>query len=631
LGSRSSSDESVDFFTSPAVSDTHCFETLGLELELENDDMSVRTRCLASIALFGPLPLLLVGCIGSSSSNENPPTPSPRPPMATVPRPTKPTPMNPKPAATSAAGFQNLDFEEVDASGVPLHWTCGCASGPIACKTDTMHPEHGKRDLVLPSGCYALQSISKFSTNEGVSFAMYANGGAVMPTDMALYGYPTADFYAEALYSDGLPTPVSQWTHFASRGSLPTDGEDELYLSLYNSNGDGDTPPGADLYVDNISVVQGGPNPPPKIGSLLKATHIDEFGLSASTSPTQIYLSLPSHWASQVPLYFDLDITPPSSVQSVTYAAEPEDNWGAVVTFGPTDGVPSVTVRWDAVALTRVIPDAELPTVFAALSPPTQWLGPSEIIESTESSIASTASGFSPSGTSPLDQMLGVIGWTSSKVTYGFNPAEPGLDATTAYDFLETTCTGYANLSSAMGRALTLPARHVTNIYVGMAQAMHSITEFYLGASQGWRRVEPQASYPRVPDDYGFIMRVVLPSDESPVANRNSPGGELMLGIPFHEFTETVSNPDAITLPATYAPTFTDCNWCPNRADPQATLRDATPDRMKAIFNSAQTAWNTTLSAYASGGLPASEIATRQRALTATSLEDVEMIVNALQ
>ena len=534
-------------------------------------------------------------------------------------------------APAQAPLFQNLDFEDLDATGAPVGWTCECMTGPVACQTDTTNPKHGKRELVLPSGCYAMQMAGAFAANEGIRFEAFERGGAVMPTDTMLYGFPAdpANDFDELLYVKGFTNSPVAWTRVPSHGELSTANADQLLLLVGNSNGMDDPTPGPTIYVDDLKVTQRGPNPPPKVGSIINAQHVWDTGLAASSSPTTIYLSLPSDWASQVPLSFDLDITPRSVVQKVEYARETEGNWGAQVTFAPTAGVPDVRVRWESVALTRQIPEQELPQVFAARTDPSVWLGSSAIIESSYPDILTTAKGLT--GASPLDFMLSTIGWTHSNLTYGFGPDSVGLDAVSAYVARMSTCTGYANLAAALGRDVGVPTRHVTNILLGESQDMHSVDEFYLGPELGWRRVEPQGTHARVPDDYGFVMREVLPSDESPVANRNSPEGQLMLGIPLHEFSETVSNPDAITDPVNPPPTFTDCSQCPNRSDPQSTLRDGSPEAMKALFARAKRSWARALEEYEAGGLPAREAAVRRWARDAETMEDVELILDLVE
>ena len=137
--------------------------------------------------------------------------------------------------------------------------------------------------------------------------------------------------------------------------------------------------------------------------------------------------------------------------------------------------------------------------------------------------------------------------------------------------------------------------RHVANILVDDAQDMHSINEFYLGDALGWRRVEPQGTSQTIPEDYGVIMRLVLPADEGDgaLAERNGIVG----GAPLHEFTEPVDGGDRIT--PDYV-THWNFEGCTNRADPQAFLRDDAAD-VRPVRPRAH-AVGTDVAAYATGG-----------------------------
>jgi hypothetical protein len=585
---------------------------------------------MSSFFRLSPFFFVLAACGGHTDAPPGPPAappPGETPPPGSPPPPGNPPPPaptdDPRAAARAASIFKNLDFEDVDASGTPAAWTCYCATGPAACKTVTSGAKHGQRALVLPSGCRAYQKTSAFTAGEGVRFDYFTRGGVVGPFDARILVSETV-----ALNTDGLASAPKDWTALASRGAAPTAGSKSLFLMISNMNGalDYPQPDGDDLFADDIVAVQDGADPPPQVGTLLRATHFDQFGYAPGASPGSIYVSLPIDWASQTPLHFELTVTPKEIVDHVTYAVEEEHNWGATIAFAPNAKADTVVLRWDSVVLTRAVPDAELPTVFAAQAAPDQWLAASEIADFTYAPIGQTAQGLVTSGMTPLDKMLAVIGWTSSSL--GGTGQLTGLDATTVFKTRTSSCTGYANLAMAMGRAVGVPTRHVTNIMVGEAQDMHSIDEFYLGPDLGWRRVEPQGTAPRVPDDYGFIMRLVLPGDESPLANRASPGGPLMSGIPLHEFTETLAGPEHITQAASYVQTFNDCTYCGTRADSQADLRDVSADAMKALFDRARASWQKDLAAF--GAMSPARLATRRKALDAKKAADVGAILDAL-
>jgi len=273
--------------------------------------------------------------------------------------------------------------------------------------------------------------------------------------------------------------------------------------------------------------------------------------------------------------------------------------------------------------LDRVIDDSERPTVYAAIGDPSQWLPASPIANAAYPAIATNATGLIASTAAALDKMSATIDFTSAYIT---NPTElTALDATTVYNTKDGSCTGFANLAMATGRALGVPTRHVVNILVDYAQDMHSINEFYLGDALGWRRVEPQGTQQTIPEDYGVIMRLELPADEGTgaLAERNGIVG----GVPLHEFTEPVDGGDRIT--PSFVSHWANCDGCTNRADPQAFLRDDAAD-VETVFDRARTRWAVDVAAYATGGPDAATIAARRAILDAHTLADVTAMLDAL-
>jgi hypothetical protein len=581
--------------------------------------MVILTACSASTA---PAPS------GGSDETAAPPAASSDSPPGSSSAPPAPSPpSDPRQALRDASLFKNLDFEDVDASGAPAGWTCYCADAPAACKTTTTNAEHGTRSLLLATGCMAVQTTTSFDATKAVRFDYFGTGAVTLPMDSRLFSIkPEA---ADILYADSIPSSAKGWVAVASRGVLATDGDKSLTLMLRNSEGSLNYPPdGRDLTIDDVIAVQDQPNPVPKVGALLRATQIHKFSYTPGSTPASVYLSLPIDWASQTPLYTELVVTPPEVVDHVSYALENERNWGATITFAAGAPSDAVRVRWDAVLLERSVPSAELPEVFAAESSPDAWLAASPIADASNAGIASTAQALVTPAMTPLDRMLAVIGWTSKAMTGTGDMT--GLDATTVFNARVSSCTGYANLAMAMGRAVGVPARHVTNILVEGSQDMHSIDEFYLGPSLGWRRVEPQATWPRVPDDYAVVMRLVLPGDESPTPNRSSVEGPLMSGIPLHWQLETLSGASSFSYSTDTTSNFTDCSFCPSQSLPQADLRDVSADQMKTLFASARAHWQADLAEYAAGGLSSAKMAARRKAQDAKTAADVSAILSAL-
>jgi hypothetical protein len=541
---------------------------------------------------------------------------------------------DPRQSLRDASIFANLDFEDVDGAGVPVGWGCLDAGGTQAkCRTSTTGAQHGQRALVLPSGWTAYQIAKAFDPTRGLRFDGFTTGGPLMPIDAAVYGRATSPSVVASLHVDGLDAAPDGFVPIVSRGAMPTAGAEDLLLVLANSTGMHDVSPagvfgadGPDKSFDDLIAVQDEAPPPPKVGALLRGSHVNRFGLSKTAKPASMYVSLPADWASQTPLYLEMTVTPPEIVDHISYATEAEGNWGATIAFVAGAKAPAVEVRWDGVVLAQATADADLPAVFAAQLAPEQWLSSSGIIESSAPQIAAVAASLAPAGGGALATMQAVLDWTSTSISGGFAGA---LDATTVFDSRQGSCTGFANVAAALGRSLGVPTRHVTNMYVGESQDMHSIDEFYLGPDAGWRRVEPQIKDARVADDYGLIMRLVLPGDESPIADRPSPEGPLMLGIPEREFSESLSSPGAFAPSLPQA--FPDCNTCNNHADPQADLRDLTPGAMTQVFQTARASWKKSQATYAAtGGLPAAEMTTRRKALAARTIADLAALLAEL-
>ena len=134
--------------------------------------------------------------------------------------------------------------------------------------------------------------------------------------------------------------------------------------------------------------------------------------------------------------------------------------------------------------LTRSITAEERPQVYAAHEDPKVWLEGTPLVDKSFPGIQELGQRFKNESESRLEIMQKAIQWTSSEV-HGQGKLE-GLDATTVFKSRVSSCTGYANLSSAIGRAAGVPTRSLANLMVGLPQHMHSITEFYLGKSLGW-------------------------------------------------------------------------------------------------------------------------------------------------
>ncbi|MDD5309445.1 MAG: transglutaminase domain-containing protein [Deltaproteobacteria bacterium] len=527
-------------------------------------------------------------------------------------------------ALRDASLFGNVSFEDTaDGGSSPAIWSCTCfgaAEGTDPpCSTATDDPAHGGRVLVLPPGCLAFQDETELDDSKVVRFDLFARGKDVQPAWFYLFAWD-ADDYVETLYGAKTAVGPGSWTDITS-GLQPTAGMVRLRMVLYNSGT-------VDLNVDDLVVVQDQANPPPTVASLLRAEHHTELAYAdAATEPGQIWVPLPLDHATQVPLYVELTVTPSSVVDGVEYVADDEKNWGAIVHLTQQGAADPVVISWKGVVLARAISADERPASYAKLGDPAAWLAATPVADAAYPGIAETAASLASTGDPAIDRMQAVIGWTSANMT-GTGQLT-ALDATTVYETRVASCTGYANLAAALGRALEVPTRTVANYLVGMSQQTHYIDEFYLGDELGWRRVEPQATASAIPEGYGVVVRLDLPSDEASEANTDT-GRWALTGVPLRSLVEPLAGRARMT-PAFSTGHFPDCALCDNRAELQAALPADEALSVADVFDRARQLWQVDRQAYLDGGLADERMAIRRGFLDAASVSDVDAILSALE
>src|SRR5262249_31084304 len=157
----------------------------------------------------------------------------------------------------------------------------------------------------------------------------------------------------------------------------------------------------------------------------------------------------------------------------------------------------------------------------------------------------------------------------------------------------------------------------------GAVQDMHSVDEIYLGPDLGWRRVEPQGQATTLPEDYGVVLRLVLPADEAAAALATRPGG--FSGGPPRELTRPGDG--GFRLQPKFAAHFDGCLGCENLAEPTGLLRDD-PTPVSVAFAHARQKWQIDLAQYAAGGIDPARLAARRAFLDARSLADVTHILD---
>jgi len=275
-----------------------------------------------------------------------------------------------------------------------------------------------------------------------------------------------------------------------------------------------------------------------------------------------------------------------------------------------------------------MVDDAERAEFYEADLPPETWLTATEVVNSEHEGIAALGQEIGDDSSSPLEQMLGVIEWTSANITYPTDwSGVSGLDATSAFESGEGSCTAFANLAAALGRAGNLPSRVLANYYVGMAQQTHYIDEFYLGEELGWRRVEPQGTAATVKEDYVLAMRIVHPDDEGEEAF--SPYAWAFSGVPWKTLTTALAGYERFTPNFAYE-YFPGHPGCDNQAAKTAWLVGPS-STFEQIFEDARASWQEDLEALLSDGEIGEErMAIRRQAAEAVDLDDVAEMISQL-
>ena len=459
----------------------------------------------------------------------------------------------------------NGNFSMTDSTGTPTGWYCDCNGVKTNCAVNVVSDT--PTSITLNPSCSLSSGARLLNQTDGASAQLEVIGTSINPDDFRL---STSNSLNEIEVGNLGTLTADGWTTVSiqpvSSAGITTVG---LLLSNHTHN---------PVQVRNVSIYQNGPNPSPKVATVIHAIQDSIFYYSASSTPTALWFPLPLDHASQVPLSLHLTSNPQSIVQKIIYSKDAEGNVGATVTLSPQTASGNITVHWDATVLTRVIEDSERASVYQATENPSIWLQSSPMADATYPGISDLSKTFVSNSSNSSTTLQNIIQWTSQNVKYGYPLTS--FTATDAFLSRQTECTGFAQLGAALGRAAQLPTRAMANIMVGMEQDTHWIDEFYLGTNLGWRRVEPQGTSPVIPEDYGVMLRKDLPTDEQ--VNFPSPG---LPGLPLLALPASLS-PSGIWAGSVY---FS----APNKttfAEVQATIRGDL-DQMKSVFSLARTSW----------------------------------------
>ncbi len=379
-----------------------------------------------------------------------------------------------------------------------------------------------------------------------------------------------------------------------------------------DADGDGDADGDADL-----------------VGALLRGTHHTVLDYGPGNEAGVLWIPLPIDFATQTPLHVELIASPDGILGDLGYEVDDIGNLGAVVELTTDVEQDDVSVHWDGVVLTLNVTSAERPVFYAADADPAEWTVATPVADAAYPGIADTAAGLAEGAGTALEKMVAVINWTSANIAYATDwTGFTGFDATSTYEWGQSSCTGFANLATALGRATGVPTRTVANYYVGMSQQTHYINEFYLGEELGWRRVEPQTTWPALPESYALVVRLVRISDEGEEAMIASDPTDAP-GIPTYSLVEELAGGERMALDYMSNGYFEDCPACDNRADLQADLWGAAAE-MADLFDRARELWQRDLQELVDGTLDPAVTQARRNALEAETLDDVAAILDAI-
>jgi len=475
--------------------------------------------------------------------------------------------------------------------------------------------------LRLAPGVVAFQAETQFDAAAPVRYDLFARREGLPPSTAAFYmfGAENTDDAFDVLwtlYAKMVSEAESGWW-FPSSFTQPLANVDFLRLCISNVDGE------ADMFLDDLVVVEE-PEPTVPHGHLLRAEHYGMFTIFPGEEEGRLWVPLPLDHGVQVPLYVELTVEPEGLVSAVEYSVDEIGNLGAILVFAPDAQQVGAVVRWDAVVLTLEQEEAALAEFYAPIVEPDTWLADTPVVQMSHEGIAG-ASADAVMGLDDLEeQMVALLGISSSSIYLQGMP--DGLDAANAFESHMGSCTSFANLGAALGRAAGIPTRTIANYLVGMSQQTHSINEFYLGPDKGWRLVEPQSTAASVPGDYAVVVRVDWPDpDEGPAAMESTPWS--YPGVPLLSLVRPLAA-HARFKSLIFTEHFPDCDTCDNRADYQAPL-EGEAAKVRAAFDDARALWQESLTAWTTTGPDPSELEKRREFMNANSLDDVQTLLDS--
>lgn len=494
--------------------------------------------------------------------------------------------------------IKNGDFSEVDKNGNPIGWRCICQYQQETCDLKNDPTSSGKI-LTLQPGCQLRSTRFPISNqSQGIILGVVTKLIPDNFQDISLIAYSNNQWMGHVPFETSHPSLNMKLPDgFMLRAkSLSSDNVNTISVVI-NNNHD------KNIQIKKIDALQSGENPATKSATLLEATHETILKILPNSDVKDIWMPLPIDYASQVPLWIHVQATPSAVVHTIRYSEDDIGNWGTIIELNNNIAPGTeIHLRWDGIVLTKMINEDERSEVYRAESDPTVWLQSTKTAESQYQPISDLAINLTKNDSDFLKKIADLSFWEVKNLR--FPTDHDNNDAITTFNDRRANCVGFANLASAMGRAIGVSTRSIANYMVDdTSQSTHFINEFYLGPNSGWRRIEPQSgvSIP-VPEDLYFIIHKDTPDNESEIAFNQGNWG--MSGTPYNSMVNNLNDSSANVTFLLALNIFPDCPadaLCDNRAEHWLDLRGS-HEEMKNLFEIARKNWQYDLQDYLKQG-----------------------------
>jgi hypothetical protein len=536
--------------------------------------------------------------------------------------------LDPRQALRDRSLYSNISFEEADSDGVPVGWKCGWFGQgdppDKLCEVVPADPVHSDFALRIAPGVVVYQDEEQVDTGKHVWYDLFAWTPSNIPQagDFYQFGaFNTADAWDVKWIQYGQQVEPANEPWYQIRSSTqPVAGLDFLRLCINNTSST------EDLYVDDLVVLEEDSPIAPE-AHLLRSEHYTKVTVFPGNEESILWVPLPMSHGHQVPLYIGLEVEPTDLSSQIDYVLDDYGNLGARIHFAPEAQQSGAIIRYDSVVMVIDAKEEELAELFNYPDPgvPEVWLADTPVVTFSHDGINDAAKTAVAGLDDPVAKMVSLLEVSSQSIYLEGMP--PGLDAVSAFETHMGSCTAFANLGAALGRAAGIPTRTIANYLVGMPQQTHSINEFYLGPTLGWRLVEPQMTAPLLLADYAVLIRIDIPEiDEGDSAMASD--GWAYPGVPLLSLVRPMAGAERL-MSLILTNHFPDCSSCDNMATYQTPLLGELQST-RNLFKDARNAWKQTLATWTTIGPDSQEQNLRSKALETTSTEQLQALLQSL-